>query len=241
VEPAQEWCSAARISRLTHLVNEHLYLYLLTVGILTALTPWAIVGVVVMLGSRGGARVAVAFTLGWLCAVTFIAAVVAAGLGGASESTQDSTSTGVLIMELVLGLALVVFGLRSSRRSLARSEPAAEPGWLKKLDHMRPIVGFAFGTFMINVFFVVDAGLRIASADGSKAQAITAVLFYSLLSTAALIAALVVYVVGRDKADARLASMRAWLGRNNARVMAAIVLAIGIVFVVKAVVGLLSS
>jgi hypothetical protein len=222
-------------------VNGHLYLYLLVVGVLTALTPWAIVGVVVMLGSRGGARVAAAFTLGWFCAVTFIAAVVAAGLGGASESTQDSTSTGVLVAELVLGLVLVAFGLRSYRRSLSRSEPAGEPGWLKKLDHMRPIVGFAFGTFMINVFFVVDAGLRIASADGSKTQAITAIVFYSLLSTASLIAVLVVYFVGREKADARLASMRAWLGRNNARLMAAIVLAIGVVFVAKAVIGLLTS
>jgi len=228
-------------SRLPQRVNGHLYLYLLVVGVLTALTPWAIVGVVVMLGSRGGARVAAAFTLGWFCAVTFIAAVVAAGLGGASESTQDSTSTGVLVAELVLGLVLVALGLRSYRRSLSRSDPGGEPGWLKKLDHMRPIVGFAFGTFMINVFFVVDAGLRIASADGSKTQAITAIVFYSLLSTASLIAVLVVYFVGREKADARLASMRAWLGRNNARLMAAIVLAIGVVFVTKAVIGLLTS
>jgi hypothetical protein len=222
-------------------VGDHLYLYLLLVGILTALTPWAIVGVVVMLGSRGGARVATAFTLGWFCAVTFIAAVVAAGIGGASESTQDTTSKVVLVVELALGVVLVVYGQRSYRRSRARPEPAAEPGWLKKLDHMGPLVGFAFGTFMINVFFVVDAGLRIASANGSNTQAITAVLFYSILSTVSLIAVLVVYFVGRDKADARLAAMRAWLGRNNARVMAAIVLAVGIVFAVKAVIGLLTS
>ena len=222
-------------------MSDHLYLYLLVVGILTALTPWAIVGVVVMLGSRGGARVAAAFTLGWFCAVTFIAAVVAAGLGGASESTQDSTSTGVLVVELVLGLVLVGFGLRSYRRSLAQTEAAAEPGWLKKLDHMGPIVGFAFGTFMFNVFFVVDAGLRIASANGSTTEAVTAILFYSILSTVSLITVLAVYFVGRDKADARLASMRSWLGRNNARVMAAIVLAIGVVFVAKAVIGLLTS
>jgi hypothetical protein len=240
VEPARGWCPAAPASRLTQLVNDHLYLYLLIVGILTALTPWAIVGVVVMLGSRGGARVAAAFTLGWFCAVTFIAAVVAAGLGGASESTQDSTSTGVLVVELALGVLLLAFGLRSYRRSLATPEPAAEPGWLKKLDHMGPIVGFAFGTFMINVFFVVDAGLRIASTNGSRTEAVTAVLFYSILSTASLIAVLVVYFVGRDKADARLAAMRAWLGRNNARVMAAIVLAIGVVFTVKSAVGLLA-
>jgi hypothetical protein len=222
-------------------VDGHLYLYLLLVGILTALTPWAIVGAVVMLGSRVGARAAIPFTLGWFCAVTFIAAVAAAGLGGASASTQSSTSQGVLVVELVLGLVLTGLGLRSYRRSRSRPVPASEPGWLKKLDHMGPIVAFAFGTFMINVFFVVDAGLRIASADVSRAQAITAVVVYALLATSALIAVLAVYFLDREKADARLAAMRAWLARNNARVMAAIVLAIGIVFVIKAVIGLLTS
>jgi hypothetical protein len=220
-------------------VDGHLYLYLLVVGILTALTPWAIVGAVVMLGSRAGARTAAAFTLGWFCAVAFIAAIVAAGLGGASESTQSSTSKGVLVVELVLGLVLVALGARSYRRSRSRPAPATEPGWLKKLDHMGPVVAFAFGTFMINVFFVVDAGLRIASANGSSAEAVTAVVVYSLLATSSLIAVLAVYFLDRDKAEARLAAMRAWLARNNARVMAGIVLAIGVVFVAKAAVGLL--
>jgi hypothetical protein len=222
-------------------MNGHLYLYLLVVGILTALTPWAIVGAVVMLGSRAGARAAGAFTLGWFCAVTLIAAVVAAGLGGASESTQSSTSKGVLVLELVLGLALTAFGARSYRRSRSSPERAAEPGWLKRLDHMGPVVAFVFGTFMINVFFVVDAGLRIASAGGSNAEAVTAVVAYAVIATSSLIVVLAVYFLDRDNADARLRALRAWLGRNNTRVMAAIVLAVGVVFVVKAAIGLLTS
>jgi hypothetical protein len=221
-------------------VDDHLYLYLLCVGLLTALTPWAIVGVVVMLGSRAGARAAVAFTLGWFCAVAFIAGIVAAGLGGASDSAQSSTSTGVLVVELVGGLLLVALAYRNRRRSRSRSGPAAEPGWLKKLDDMGPVVAFAFGTFMINVVFVVDAGLRIAAANPGTSAAIAALVFYSVLSTASLLAVLAVYFGDRAGAEVKLAGMRAWLALHNAEVMAGVIGLVGAALVLKGLVGLVA-
>ena len=70
----------------------------------------------------------------------------------------------------------------SMRATGSRTAPAVEPRWLTKLDRMGPIVAFAFGTFMINVVFVVDAGLRIAAADqdSSSAAARSALLFGGL-------------------------------------------------------------
>jgi len=61
---------------------------------------------------------------------------------------------------------------------------------------------------MINVVFVVDAGLRIAAADAKPSAAVVAVLFYSVLSTASLIVVLAVYFGDRAGAEARLATMR---------------------------------
>ena len=44
-------------------------------------------------------------------------------------------------------------------------------------------------------------------------------IFYAVLSTASLIAVLAVYFSDRAGAEARLATMRAWIARNNANVI----------------------
>ncbi len=221
-------------------MSDHLYLYLLGVGILTALTPWAIVGIIVLLGSRAGGRAAVAFAVGWFCAVAFIAAVVVAGVGSTGSSSKGTSSNVVYAIELVLGLVLVAFAARKHARDRSSPEPAAEPGWLTKLDRMGPVVAFAFGTFMINVVFVVDAGMRIAAADPSTSSATVAVVFYTVLSTASLIAVLVVYFSDRDGAEARLARMRGWIARNNANVISGMLGVVGIFLALKGAIGLIA-
>ena len=115
-------------------------------GILTALTPWAIVGLIVLLGSRAGARAAIAFAAGWFCAVAFISGVVTAGLGDLSSSSQSSVSNAVYVVEIVLGLALLALAARRRVRDRLATSPTAEPGWLTKLDRMGAIVAFAFGS-----------------------------------------------------------------------------------------------
>jgi hypothetical protein len=220
-------------------VSDHLYLYLLCVGILTALTPWAIVGIIVLLGSRAGGRAAIAFAAGWFCAVACIAAVVAAGIGTAGSSSKETASNVVSVIELALGLALVAFAARKRARDRSLPEPASEPGWLAKLDRMGPIVAFAFGTFMINVVFVVDAGMRIAASDPGTSEATTAVVFYAVLSTASLIAVLAVYFSDRARAEARLARMRGWIARNNANVISGMLGVVGVFLALKGLIGLI--
>jgi threonine/homoserine/homoserine lactone efflux protein len=216
-------------------MSDHLYLYLLLVGILTALTPWAIVGVIVLLGSRVGVRAALAFVAGWFCAVAFITALVAAGVGG----TSKQPTTVVLIGEVVVGLLLIAFALRKRLRERSLPQAKAEPGWLRKLDTMRPVVAFGFGTFMINVVFVVDAGVQIAAADLATSEVVLAILFYTVLSTAGVASVLAVYFSNRSRAEVRLAAMRAWVARNNANVIVGMIAVVGVVLVLKGAIGLI--
>ena len=163
-----------------------------------------------------------------------------AGLGDLGSSSQSGVSNAVYVVEIVLGLALLALAARRRVRDRLATSPTAEPGWLTKLDRMGPIVAFAFGTFMINVVFVVDAGLRIAAADPEASAAAVAVLFYSVVSTAVLIAVLAVYFGDRDGAEARLATMRGWIARNNAKVITGMLAVVGIFIAVKGVVGLMA-
>jgi hypothetical protein len=219
-------------------MSNHLWLYLLVVGVLTALTPWAIVGEIVLLGSRIGARGAVAFAVGWFCSVTVVATVVAAGFSAGSSSNQ--TARGVYVAEVALGLGLLALAARRRARNRANPPPVGEPRWLEKLDRTGTIVAFAFGTFMVNVFFVVDAGLRIASADLDASEAALALLVYCVLATGALIAILVVYFSDRAASERRLAAMRTWIARNNASVVVGMIAVVGVVLALKGIVGLVA-
>jgi hypothetical protein len=86
----------------------------------------------------------------------------------------------------------------------------------------------------------VDAGLRIAAADPDSSSAIAALLFYSVLSTSSLIAVLAVYFGDRAGAEAKLATMRAWIARNNANVITGMLAVVGIFIATKGVIGLLA-
>ena len=221
-------------------MNGHLYLYLLVVGVVTALTPWAIVAEIVLLGSKAGARAALAFAVGWFCSVAFVAGIVAVGLGGAGADANRQTATGVLIVEVVLGLALVALAVRKRKRTRALPPAASEPGWLRKLDGMRPVVALAFGMFMVNLVFVVDAGLRIAAADPTASGTVVALVFYAVVSTAGLGTVLVAYFSDRAHAEERLAAMRAWISRNNANVIAGVLGLVGAALVARGAIGLIA-
>jgi hypothetical protein len=204
------------------------------------LTPWAVVGAIVLLGSRAGARAALAFVAGWFCAIAFIASIVAAGVGGLDAAEEGQTATGVLIVELVLGVLLIGLALRKWTRERSLPPATHEPRWLRKLDTMGPLVAFAFGTFMINVVFVVDAGRRIAAANLTGGDAALALAFYSVLSTASLLAVLIVYFSDRAHAEKRLADMRAWVTRNNAAVIVGMLAAVGAALTLKGAIGLVA-
>lgn len=217
-------------------VSGHLYLYLLAVGALTALTPWAVVGLIVLLGSPTAPRTGIAFVAGWFCAVVVVAGVVAAGFGQGSAGAGAGRA--VALAEILIGAALVGFAAR--RRALARSRPGApsEPAWLTTLERFGPILAFAFGTFMINAVFVVDAGVRIAQSEPGTGEAALAILFYGIVSTAGLAAILVAYFADRSGAEARLAAMRSWVVRNNPAIVVGILAVVGVALVVKGVSGL---
>ncbi len=57
---------------------------LLPLTILSALTPWTLVGVIVLLASKGGVRNAVAFASGWLTAILALGGLIVAGIAAGS-------------------------------------------------------------------------------------------------------------------------------------------------------------
>ncbi len=217
-----------------------LFLQLLALGLLTSVTPWGIVAVIVLLSAKSRPRGAVAFVAGWVVSILLVGALIIGLYRGTHSRPGSSATNAMLGVQFALGILLLALAARKWRRRVAAGSSAVEPTWLKALDRMRPIVAFGFGMFWVNLVFVIAAALAVADAKLTRAAAVTAYLFYALLATLGVAAILAVYYANRARAEQRLAGMRSWLARNNTGVVSAVVAAIGVAFIVRGLVGVAS-
>jgi hypothetical protein len=213
-----------------------LLLDLLPITILSALTPWTIVGVIVLLAAAGGAKSAIAFTLGWFTAILTLGAVIVAGLMSGHEDHARSVSWVQVGLQTVFGVALLLFAYNRWERRPPRGTSVSEPSWIHKLDSIGVVWAFLFGAFWINGFLVIPAALQISQADVTAPQKSVALLFYALGASSALIAVIAYRLAAPERATAGLRNLRGWVGQNSVASLAILAAAIGVGLVVKAVV-----
>jgi hypothetical protein len=213
-----------------------LLLELLPITLLSALTPWTIVGVIVLLASKGGVKNAVAFALGWFTAILALGAVIVVALAEGHEEHASSVTWFQIGLQLGFGAALLAFAHGRWRRRPARGAAVEEPAWIGKLDRIGPVMSFAFGAFWINGFLVIPAATQIAQADVTGPEKAVALLFYALGASAALIGVIAYRLLATDRATVGLARLRSWVSQNSTVAIAVLVGAIGIGLVIKALV-----
>lgn len=219
-------------------MSRQLLLHLLALGLLTSVTPWGIVAVIVLLGAKSGPRGAIAFVAGWVTSILLVGALVIGVYRGAHTNPGESATSAMLAVQLALGVLLLLLATRKWKGRVAVDPTAAEPKWLAALDRMRPIVAVGFGMFWVNLVFVVDAALAVAAAGLSRTDATLAYLFYAVLSTLGVAAIIVVYYTNRASSERRLSAMRTWMTRNNTGIVAGVFAAIGAVFIARGLIGL---
>jgi Sap, sulfolipid-1-addressing protein len=215
-----------------------LLLELLPITLLSAFTPWTVVGVIVLLAARNGVRKAIAFTLGWFTAILALGALVIAGVTGTGGEQSSSVTWLQIGLQIGFGLALLLFAHNRWNRRPPRGVATAEPRWIGKLDGIGTFWAFAFGAFWINGFLVVPAALQISRAEVTGPQKAFALLFYAVGASSLLIAAIAYRVLSPDRAGARLAALRTWVGQNSTATVAGVVGVIGAGLLLKAAVEL---
>jgi hypothetical protein len=218
-------------------VSQELFLQLLALGLLTSVTPWGIVAVIVLLSAKSRPRGAIAFVAGWVASILLTGGLIIGTYSGARSKPGSSAGNAMLGIQLALGVLLLALAARRWRRRAATDASTTEPKWLGALDKMRPIVAFGLGMFWVNLVLVVAAAIAVADAELSHTDATLAYLLYALLATLGVAAILAVYYVNRARAEARLAGMRSWLTEHNAAVVSAMLAAVGLVFIVRGLIG----
>jgi len=203
----------------------------LAFGVGVALSPLAIVALVVMLVSRGGARPAWAFAAAWVLSLGLLSTLVLLLADGADASASGAPATWVSVVKIVVGVLLVLFGVREWRSRGSGEAEGAPPGWMRRLDDVTVAraAGLAAAFNLVkpkNLLLAIGAGVAVAQVGASPAGQASALAVFVVLGSTGLAIPLAIHVLMPRRGSDLLIGLRDWMVRENAPIIAVLSLVI---------------
>ncbi|HXJ66763.1 MAG TPA: GAP family protein [Actinomycetota bacterium] len=209
--------------------------------VLTASSPIAIMGVLVMMPSKPhGMRSAAAFVAGWACVLLAIGLLGILGPSGLDFSNGSTASTVTFGLQLGLGIASLGYAIFRYRRLRARGAPPP-PKWLARAGTVPPLAAFGLGALLPYYVVAIACVTEILNANVSVGGGLVAYLAFLLVTTGLLASPLIVVATSRDRSPERLAAMQHWLDRNSGMLITLLVALIGLLLITRGGLGLLQS
>ena len=215
----------------------------ITLAIGVAVSPIPIIAIILMLLSTRAGTNAMAFSIGWLVGIAgaLVVVILASGAIGTTTSTGSPTH-GTSTTKLILGVLLLMVGVRHWRKRPAPGEPVALPKWLQSIQQITPGKSGTLGVVLAainpkNLLLIVGGGLAIASAPASAGGKTVAAVIFVLLAASTVLGPAIAYLLMGDRVKPWLESLNAWLEANNTAVMAVLFLVIGVVLIGKGIGG----
>jgi hypothetical protein len=202
---------------------------LIPLGLVIALSPITVIPAVLVLQAPRPRPSSLAFLAGWVLGLAALTAlcVAASGLVG---GLHKSPPTWASWLRVVLGSALIVFGVS---RWLTRRRHTESPAWMRSFATITParsgVTGAALVLIRPDVLLIcVPAGLAIgASGLGVAGDWIAAAFFVAIAASSVAIPVLA-YAAAGHRLDDAMARLKDWMDKNNAALMAAILVVIGL-------------
>jgi hypothetical protein len=211
---------------------------MVVLGLVTGLSPFTIACLFVVVDAPRPGRNGVLFLLGDAIALITVMLVVALVFGGKVD-TSSTPRTGVLWVQLILGLALVVVAARLERKPKPPPDQPM-PAALQKLQNLKPWAALVAGGATTMYPAAAVAASDLVTNDFSTAQRLGATLVFLGLALGLPAIPVILLAVSQGARD-RLASWREWLLGNRTKVGGVLGLLVGLSIAVKAGVSLLAS
>src|SRR5215218_8306871 len=169
----------------------------LAIGV--ALSPVPIIAVVLMLATPRARANGPAFVLGWIVGLAIVGTVVLLVSGGADASSDGEPATWVGVLKLVLGVLLLLVGVRGWRGRPRRGEHEASlPTWMQTIDSFGAPKALAMGLLLSgvnpkNLLLTVGAAAAIAQTGIGTGEQAVALAVFILVGTVSVAAPVIVY------------------------------------------------
>jgi threonine/homoserine/homoserine lactone efflux protein len=198
-----------------------------------AVSPPAIIAIILILATPRGRPNGLLFTLGWVLGLAVLGAIMLAigSAGGASAHHHPATWVGAL--HLALGVLLVLFGALEWRRRPRDPAQAQLPTWMAAIDRFTPLKALGLGLALSaanpkNAPLTISAGASISSAGIPVPQQIVTLAIFVIIASLAVVAPVVVYLIMDERAKSMLGSWRDWAVRHNTAVIAVLFFVFGL-------------
>ncbi|WP_297848224.1 GAP family protein [Mycobacterium sp.] len=201
---------------------------LVPLGLVISLSPLTVIPAVLVLQAPRPRPSGLAFLGGWLFGLAGLTAlsVGASGLLGGLDKAPPRWSAW---LRVVLGAALIVFGVV---RWLKRNGQAESPAWMRSFASITParagITGAVLAVVRPDVALIcVPAGLGIGTSGLGVAGDWVAAAFFVAIAASSVAIPILAYAAAGSRLDDTLARLKDWMDRNNAVLLAAVLVVIG--------------
>jgi hypothetical protein len=205
-------------------------------GLGIALSPIPILVVLLMLGTDRARANSLAYLAGFAAGLGVLCVLGVLLIHHQREVAPRQTSALVSWGRLALGVLLL--GLGCWRWRVPVPADPKPPAWLTAVEHFRPVQALGLGVFnsainVKNVVLIAAAAAVIGQAYLDPVKFISETIFLLLLGMVGIIIPILVYLVQGDQADRTIRGWKDWLLAHNTRVMAVVLILVGILLISK--------
>nr|WP_153426530.1 GAP family protein [Streptomyces alkaliphilus] len=198
-------------------------------GVGVALSPFPIIGVVLMLGTPRARSNGPALLLGWVLGLALVGTIVLLVSGGAGPGEQGEPAGWVSALDLVLGALLLWVAVKHWRERPRGDEEPALPKWMHAVDSFTPLKAGALGIVLSalnpkNLLLVIAAAATIARTDASAGGQAVALAVFVVIGALGTGTPVVLYFALKERSQHILDGLKLWMERHNSAIVSVICL-----------------
>ena len=207
-----------------------------------AISPIPIIAVVLMLVSPRGRQNGPAYLLGQIVGVATAGAIVLLLAGSVGSTDDGEPAAWTSWLKLVLGLGLLLLAGKQWRERPRGDEPAT-PKWMDTIDSFTPAkavgAGFVLSALNPKNLILTIAGMAaIVSVDLPADEQAAALAVFVVIGSLGVAIPVVLFFALGERSRPLLGRLKEWMARNNAVIMAVLLLVIGVKLIGDAIAGL---
>jgi hypothetical protein len=202
---------------------------LIPLALVVAISPLSVIPAVLVLQAPHPRPTSLAFLGGWLLGLAALTAIFVAS-SGALGGLHGKPPAWASWLRVVLGVALIGFGIY---RWLTRHGHTESPKWMRSFATLTPgkaaLTGLVLVIVRVEVLIMCAlAGLAIGTSGlGVVSNWVLAAIFVAVAASTVAVPVLA-YAGAGDRLDEPMARLKDWMEKNNAALLAAILVLIGV-------------
>ncbi|MEW1906365.1 GAP family protein [Streptomyces sp. NPDC086147] len=204
---------------------------ILPAALAVALSPFPLIGIVLILTGGHGRRNGLLFAAGWIAGLAVLAVLGVVVFGGADE--PDSPSAAVADWGRVFaGATLIVWGVRKWWKRPRKGDRVEEPGWMASLGDATAGRALLLGALLSaanpkNLVLTASAAASIIEAGAHGADLAVAVVAFVLIGSCTVLGSVGAHLLGGRRAVSFLDGVRRFMTANSTVITVIVMLLLG--------------